>query len=110
MLLKSMADQIKDKRIEGISDLRDESDRNGMRIVIELKRDANPQVVLNTLFKQTSLQTSFGIIMLALVDDQKQPRILSLRQIIDEYLTFQMEVLTRRTQYDLKKADRKSVV
>ena len=104
MLLKSMADQVKDKRIEGISDLRDESDRNGMRIVIELKRDANPQVVLNCLFKQTSLQTSFGIIMLALVDDQKQPRILNLRQIIDEYLNFQMEVLTRRTQYDLRKA------
>ena len=95
---------MKDKRLEGVSDLRDESDRNGMRIVIELKKDANPQVVLNTLFKQTSLQNSFGIIMLALVDDQKQPRILSLRQILDEYLTFQMEVLTRRTQYDLKKA------
>ena len=104
MLLKAMADQVKDKRIEGISDLRDESDRNGMRIVIELKKDANPQVVLNNLFKQTALQTSFGIIMLALVDDQKQPRILSLRQIIDEYLAFQMEVLTRRTRYDLRKA------
>ena len=108
MLLKAIADQVKDKRIEGISDLRDESDRNGMRIVIELKRDANPQVVLNTLFKQTALQTSFGIIMLALVDDQKQPRILSLRQIIDEYLTFQMEVLTRRTQYDLRKAQERA--
>ena len=104
MLIKAIADQVKEKRLEGISDLRDESDRNGMRIVIELKKDANPQVVLNTLFKQTSLQSSFGIIMLALVDDQKQPRILSLRQIIDEYLAFQMEVLTRRTQYDLKKA------
>ena len=104
MLIKAIADQVKDKRLEGVSDLRDESDRNGMRIVIELKKDANPQVVLNTLFKQTSLQTSFGIIMLALVDDQKQPRILSLRQILDEYLTFQMEVLTRRTQYDLRKA------
>ena len=104
MLIKAIADQVKEKRLEGISDLRDESDRNGMRIVIELKKDANPQVVLNTLFKQTSLQSSFGIIMLALVDDQKQPRILSLRQIIDEYLSFQMEVLTRRTQYDLKKA------
>ena len=104
MLIKSMADQIKDKRLEGISDLRDETDRNGMRIVIELKKDANPQVVLNTLFKQTALQSSFGIIMLALVDDQKQPRILSLRQILDEYITFQMEVLTRRTQYDLRKA------
>ena len=108
LLLKSMADQVKDKRIEGISDLRDESDRNGMRIVIELKKDANPQVVLNNLFKQTSLQTSFGIIMLALVDDQKQPRILSLRQIIDEYLKFQMEVLTRRTQYDLRKAQERA--
>ena len=103
-LIKNIADQVKDKRLEGISDLRDETDRNGMRVVIELKRDANPQVVLNTLFKQTSLQSSFGIIMLALVDDQKQPKILSLRQIIDEYLTFQMEVLTRRTQFDLKKA------
>lgn len=108
LLLKSIADQVKDKRIEGISDLRDESDRNGMRIVIELKRDANPQVVLNTLFKQTALQSSFGIIMLALVDDQKQPKILSLRQIIDEYLTFQMEVLTRRTRYDLRKAQERA--
>ena len=103
-LIKNIAEQVKDKRIEGISDLRDETDRNGMRMVIELKKDANPQVVLNTLFKQTALQNSYGIIMLALVDDQKQPRILSLRQIIDEYLTFQMEVLTRRTQYDLRKA------
>ena len=104
LLLKAMADQVKDKRLEGISDLRDESDRNGMRIVIELKKDANPQVVLNTLFKQTALQSSFGIIMLALVDDQKQPKILSLRQIIDEYLAHQKDVLTRRTQYDLRKA------
>ena len=103
-LIKAIAEQVKDKRIDGISDLRDESDRNGMRMVIELKKDANPQVVLNTLFKQTSLQSSFGIIMLALVDDQKQPKILSLRQIIDEYLRHQEEVLTRRTQYDLRKA------
>jgi len=103
-LIKTIAEQVKDKRIEGISDLRDETDRNGMRMVIELKKDANPQVVLNTLFKQTALQSSFGIIMLALVDDQKQPKILSLRQIIDEYLAFQMEVLTRRTEYDLRKA------
>ncbi len=103
-LIKAIAEQVKDKRIEGISDLRDETDRNGMRMVIELKKDANPQVVLNTLFKQTALQSSFGIIMLALVDDQKQPKILSLRQIIDEYLAFQMEVLTRRTEYDLRKA------
>ena len=103
-LIKTIAEQVKDKRIEGISDLRDETDRNGMRMVIELKKDANPQVVLNTLFKQTALQSSFGIIMLALVDDQKQPKILSLRQIIDEYLAFQIEVLTRRTEYDLRKA------
>jgi len=103
-LIKKIADQVKEKRLDGISDLRDETDRNGMRIVIELKKDANPQVVLNNLFKQTALQSSFGIIMLALVDDQKQPKILSLRQIIDEYLTFQMEVLTRRTEYDLRKA------
>ena len=103
-LIKNIAEQVKDKRLEGISDLRDETDRNGMRVVIELKKDANPQVVLNTLFKQTALQSSFGIIMLALVDDQKQPKILSLRQIIDEYLAHQMEVLTRRTEYDLRKA------
>ncbi len=107
-LIKKIAEQVKDKKIEGISDLRDETDRNGMRIVIELKKDSNPQVVLNNLFKQTSLQSSFGIIMLALVDDQKQPRILSLRQIIDEYLNFQMEVLTRRTQYDLRKAQERA--
>ena len=103
-LVKKIAEQVRDKKLEGISDLRDESDQNGMRIVIELKKDANPQVVLNNLFKQTALQSTFGIIMLALVDDQKQPKILSLRQILDEYLAFQMEVLTRRTQYDLRKA------
>ena len=103
-LIKKIADQVKEKRLEGISDLRDETDRNGMRIVIELKKDATPQVVLNNLFKQTDLQTSFGIIMLALVDDQKQPKILSLRQIIDEYLAHQIDVLTRRTEYDLRKA------
>ncbi len=107
-LIKNMFEQVKDKRLEGISDLRDETDRNGMRIVIELKKDANPQVVLNTLFKQTALQSSFGIIMLALVDNQKQPRILSLRQIIDEYLAHQMDVLTRRTQYDLRKAQERA--
>ena len=107
-LIKTIAEQVKDKRLEGISDLRDESDRNGMRIVIELKKDANPQVVLNNLFKQTAMQSSFGIIMLALVDDQKQPKILSLRQILDEYLTFQMDVLTRRTQYDLRKAQERA--
>ena len=103
-LVRKIAEQVHEKRLEGISDLRDESDRNGMRIVIELKKDANAQVVLNTLFKQTALQSSYGIIMLALVDNQKQPKILSLRQIIDEYLNFQMEVLTRRTEFDLRKA------
>ncbi len=103
-LVRKIAEQVREKRLEGISDLRDESDRIGMRIVIELKKDANPQVVLNNLFKQTALQTSYGIIMLALVDDQKQPKILSLRQIIDEYLAHQMEVLRRRTEYDLRKA------
>ena len=103
-LVRKIAEQVRDKRLEGISDLRDESDRIGMRIVIELKKDANPQVVLNNLFKQTALQSSFGIIMLALVDDQKQPKILSLRQIIDEYLNHQNDVLTRRTEFDLRKA------
>ncbi len=107
-LVRKIAEQVRDKKLEGISDLRDESDRIGMRIVIELKKDANPQVVLNNLYKQTALQSSFGIIMLALVDDQKQPKILSLRQIIDEYLAFQMDVLTRRTQYDLKKAQERA--
>ena len=107
-LIKKIAEQVKDKRLEGISDLRDETDRNGMRMVIELKKDANPQVVLNNLFKQTDLQSSFGIILLALVDDQKQPKILSLRQIIDEYLNFQMEVLRRRTEFDLRKAQERA--
>ena len=107
-LVRKIAEQVRDKKLEGISDLRDESDRIGMRIVIELKKDANPQVVLNNLFKQTALQSSFGIIMLALVDDQKQPKILSLRQILDEYLNFQMDVLTRRTRYDLRKAQERA--
>ena len=105
MLIKNMADQVNEKRLEGISDLRDESDRNGMRIVIELKRDANPQVVLNRLFAQTQMQTTFAINMLALVNDQKQPKILSLRHILDEYLTFQEDIIIRRTKYDLKKAE-----
>ena len=104
MLIKAIADQVEDKRIEGISDIRDESDRNGMRMVIELKRDANPQVVLNRLFAQTQLQTTFAINMLALVENQRQPKILSLRHIIDEYLKFQEEIIVRRTRYDLKKA------
>ena len=104
MLIKNMADQVSDKRLEGISNITDQTDRNGMRIVIDLKRDANAQVVLNRLFAQTQMQTSFAINMLALVDNQKQPKILSLRHIIDEYLAFQLEIITRRTQYDLKKA------
>ncbi|MBE6916409.1 MAG: DNA gyrase subunit A [Ruminococcaceae bacterium] len=104
MLIKNMADQVNDKRLDGISDIRDESDRTGMRIVIELKRDANPQIVLNKLFTQTSLQTTFAINMLALVNNQSQPKVLSLREILDEYLLFQEEVIVRRTQYDLKKA------
>ena len=108
MLIKSLADQVEDKRLEGISDIRDESDRNGMRMVIELKRDANPQVVLNRLFSQSQLQTTFSINMLALVDNQHQPKILSLRHIIDEYLAFQEEIIIRRTRYDLKKAQERA--
>jgi len=107
-LIKHIAEQVKDKRIEGISDLRDETDRNGMRMVIELKKDANPQVVLNTLYKQTALQSNFSIIMLALVDNQMQPKILSLRQILDEYIAFQEGVIVRRTRYDLKKAQERA--
>ena len=108
MLIKSMAEQVEDKRLEGISDIRDESDRNGMRIVIELKRDANAQVVLNRLFNQTQLQTTFAINMLALVQNQSQPKILSLRHIIDEYLDFQKEIIVRRTRYDLRKAQERA--
>ena len=110
MLIKSMADQVEDKRLEGISDIRDETDRNGMRIVIELKRDANPQVVLNRLFAQTQLQTTFAINMLALVEvnGKLQPRILSLRHILDEYIAYQEQIITRRTRYDLKKAQERA--
>ena len=103
-LIAAMAEQVREKRLEGISDIRDETDRNGMRIVIELKKDANPQVVLNRLFAQTQMQTTFGVTMLALVNDQKQPKILSLRHILDEYLAYQEQIITRRTQFDLKKA------
>ena len=110
MLIKNMADQVEDKRLEGISDIRDETDRNGMRIVIELKRDANPQVVLNRLFAQTQLQTTFAINMLALVevDGKLQPRILSLRHILDQYIAYQEQVIIRRTQYDLRKAQERA--
>ena len=110
-LIANMAEQVRDKRLEGISDIRDETDRNGMRVVIELKKDANPQVVLNRLFAQTQMQTTFGVTMLALVNNQQQPKILSLRHMLDEYLAFQEEIITRRTQFDLKKAlDRQHVL
>ena len=110
MLIKNMADQVEDKRLEGISMIQDESDRNGMRIVIELKRDANPQVVLNRLFAQTQLQTSFAINMLALVEvnGKLQPKILSLRHILDEYITHQESVIVRRTRFDLRKAQERA--
>ena len=106
LLIENIADQVRDKRLDGISGLRDESDRNGMRIVIEVKKDANPQVVLNRLFAQTQLQSSFSVNMLALSneDGKKQPKIFNLRHMLDEYLTFQEEVITRRTEYDRKKA------
>ena len=108
MLIKSMADQVNEKRLEGISDIRDESDRNGMRIVIELKRETNAQVVLNRLYAQTSLQTNFAVNMLALVKNQSQPKVLTLREIIDEYLAHQEDVIIRRTRYDLKKAEERA--
>ena len=110
MLIKNMADQVEDKRLEGISDIRDETDRNGMRVVIELKRDANPQVVLNRLFAQTQLQTTFAINMLALVEvnGKLQPKILSLRHILDEYIAYQEQVIIRRTKFDLKKAQERA--
>lgn len=108
MLIKNMADQVNEKRLEGIFDIRDESDRTGMRIVIELKREANAQVVLNRLFAQTQLQTTFAINMLALVKNQSQPKVLSLREILDEYLAYQEEVILRRTRYDLRKAQERA--
>ena len=108
MLIKNMADQVNEKRLEGISDIRDESDRTGMRIVIELKRETNAQVVLNRLFAQTQLQTTFAINMLALVKNQSQPKVLSLREILDEYLAYQEEVILRRTRYDLRKAQERA--
>ena len=108
MLIKNMADQVNEKRLEGISDIRDESDRTGMRIVIELKREANAQVVLNRLFAQTQLQSTFAINMLALVKNQSQPKVLSLREILDEYLAYQEEVILRRTRYDLRKAQERA--
>lgn len=103
-LIKNIADQVRDKRLEGIQDIRDESDRNGMRIVFELKRDANPQVVLNRLFASTQLQTTYAIILLALINNQTQPKVLTLREILDEYIAFQLEIIVKRTKYDLRKA------
>ena len=108
MLIKAMADQVNDKRLDGISDIRDESDRTGMRIVIELKREANAQVVLNRLFAQTQMQTTFAVNMLALVKNQSQPKVLTLREILDEYLTYQEEIIIRRTRYDLRKAQERA--
>ncbi len=102
-LIEKMADLVKEKRIEGISEIRDESNRKGMRIVIELKKDANAQIILNRLYKHTQMQESISMIMLAIVDGR--PRILTLREILDEYLKHQKEVVTRRTIYDKKKAE-----
>ncbi len=103
-LIKNIADMVNDKRIEGISDLRDETDNKGMRIVIELKKGANQQVVLNTLFLQTQMQVTFPVNMLALVNNQTQPKILSLRHILDEYIAFQKDLIIRRTRCELRKA------
>ena len=102
-LIENIADLVKDKKITGISDLRDESDREGMRIVIELKRDANPNVILNLLFKHTKMQDTFGVIMLALVDNE--PKILNLKEVLTHYIEFQKEVVTRRTVFELNKAE-----
>jgi len=101
LLIKTMADYVKDKKLEGISDIKDESDRHGMRIVIDVKKDANAQVVLNSLFKHTNLQVKVGIIMLVLVNGE--PKVCSLKEILDNYIAHQMEVITRRTRYDLSK-------
>ena len=107
-LIKTIADMVKDKRLEGISDIREESDRDGMRVVIECKKDANAQVVLNTLYKRTNLQVSDGIIMLALVENGTEPRTLNLRDILRYYLEHQKEVITRRTRYELNKAEERA--
>jgi DNA gyrase subunit A len=107
-LIENIAEQVKEKRLEGISGLRDETDRDGMRIVIELKRDANPQVVENRLFAQTQLQITFAIVMLALVENQSQPRILSLRNVLDEYIASQEQIITRRTVFDRRKAQERA--
>jgi DNA gyrase subunit A len=105
-LVESIAELVNEKRIEGISFIRDESDREGMRVVVELKRDANPQVVLNQLFQYTQMEETFSINLLALVNNQ--PRVLTLREAIDHYISFQREVIERRTRYDLKKAEERA--
>ncbi len=107
-LIVQIADMVKDKRIEGISDIRDESGREGLRIVIECKKDANAQVVLNTLYKHTNLQTSDGIILLALVENGTEPKVLNLREILTYYLEHQKEVIRRRTKYDLQKTEERA--
>ncbi len=108
LLIKTIADMVRDKRLEGISDIRDESDREGMRIVIEVKKDANAQVVLNTLYKKTKLQISDGIILLALVENGTEPRTLNLRDILYYYLEHQKEVITRRTRFELNKTEERA--
>jgi len=105
-LIEKIAELVREKKIEGIADLRDESDREGMRIVVDLKRDTQPKIVLNQLYKHTQMQTSFGIIMLAIVD--RQPRVLGLREILREYLDFRREVVVRRTRYELARAEERA--
>ncbi len=107
-LIENIADLHKERRVEGITDLRDESDRDGMRIVIELRRDANPQVVLNQLYQYTQMQETFSVINLALVHNQSQPRVLTLREMLDEYIRFQYEVVERRTRHDLRRAQERA--
>lgn len=108
VLIKTIADMVRDKRLEGISDIREESDRSGMRIVIEVKKDANAQVVLNSLYKKTNLQVSDGLIMLALVENGTEPKTLNLREILSCYLEHQKEVITRRTRFELNKTEERA--
>ena len=105
-LIEKIADLVKDKKVDGITELRDESDRNGMRIVTELRRDVNANVMLNQLYKHTQLQDTFGVIMLALVNNE--PKILNILQMLNYYLDHQKEVVSRRTKYDLNKAEERA--
>lgn len=105
-MIENIADLVKEKRIDGISDLNDESNREGMRVVVELKREANPQVVLNQLYRFTQLQDTVGVIMLAL--DKGVPKVMTLKEMLQKYLAFQDEVIRRRTQFDLKKAEERA--